>query len=496
MFYVIAVAFAGGIFARSVWEVGNMVAYVLLVMSGALFLLWWGGGGTRAPQGARVPLLAVVYLCVALGIVRFDIATWNERDVAFESRLERKVTIEGVIVKEVDERANIAQLTVRAESVDGARAYRRVLVITDRFPEFQYGDRVRAEGKLERPESFETDLGRSFDYAGYLSVRGITYTVSRAKVEKAGSWKGNIALASLLNMKRAFMERIESLLPEPHAGLALGLVLGTKRALGKSLEDAFRTAGVIHIVVLSGYNITIVVEAVMRLLAFIRLRVRIIVGALAIFAFALMVGFSATVLRASLMAVLVLIARATGRTYNIMRALVFAGAVMLLFNPKLLVFDPGFQLSFLATLGLVLVAPLIEAKLARMPTRFQLREFVTSTLATQVLVLPLLLYSTGIFSVVAVVVNVLVLPVVPLTMLLIFLSGILAFVSHMLALPVAFGAYLFLSYIINIVEWFAALPFAAFFVPAFPFWIVTVEYAIIGLILWHLYQNAFRQHSN
>jgi hypothetical protein len=110
-------------------------------------------------------------------------------------------------------------------------------------------------------------------------------------------------------------------------------------------------------------------------------------------------------------------------------------------------------------------------------------------MATQVLVLPLLLYSTGVFSVVALVVNVLVLPVVPLTMLLIFLSGMLGFVSHLLALPIAFGAYLLLSYIISVVEHFAALPFAAFSVPTFPFWVVAATYIFLSILLWRLHHN-------
>ena len=496
IFYTLAIGFAGGIFVRSVFDIGNMVAYALLVIGSVLLLLWLRNGGMRAPQGARVLLISVACVCAALGIVRFDISTWNEENALFENNLDTKVTIGGVIIREVDERASTAHLTVRVEEIDTASADRRVLVIADRFPEFEYGDRVRVEGTLERPEAFETDLGRTFDYPGYLAVRGITYTLSRAKVEKIGSGERNVLFASLLKMKHAFMNQIEALLPEPHAGLAKGLVLGVQRALGKELEDAFRTAGIIHIVVLSGYNITIVVEAVMRLLAFIRVWARVIVGALAIFAFALMVGLSATVLRASLMAALVLVARATGRTYDIMRALVFAGVAMLVFNPKLLVYDPGFQLSFLATLGLIFVAPLLEKKLLLVPTRFQIREFITSTIATQILVLPLLLYSMGLFSVVALVVNVLVLPVVPLTMLLVFLSGMFGFLSHTLALPIAYGAYLLLGYIIGVVEWFSSLPFAAFSIPAFPFWIVAVTYMLITLVLWHLHQSASQPLTN
>lgn len=483
LFYTIAIGFAAGIFVRSLFGIEGAFAYVLAVIAIGIFLLSYKRGGERS----SIAVLAAVCLCFAIGMLRFDISTRNDRDAVFEEYVGEKAVIKGVIVREVDERASTAQLTVHAEKTNSAPAERKVLVTVDRFSGFAYGDRVRAEGKIGRPEAFEADLGRTFDYAGYLSVRGITYTMPFAKVEKVGEGEGSRVLAALFAMKHAFMRKIEQLLPEPQAGLAEGLVLGVKRALGRDLEEAFRDTGVIHIVVLSGYNITIVVEAVMRLFAFVRLRARMLAAAFAIGAFALMVGFSATVLRASLMAGLVLLARATGRRYDIVRALVFAGVLMLAWNPKLLVFDPGFQLSFLATLGLVLVAPLLEQKLARVPTRLQIREFLTSTIATQILVLPLLLYSTGVLSVVALAVNVLVLPVVPLAMLLIFLSGALGFVHHLLALPIAFCAHLLLSYIIAIVEWFASLPFAAFVVPAFPFWIVGLVYLVIALLLWHVY---------
>ena len=131
-----------------------------------------------------------------------------------------------------------------------------------------------------------------------------------------------------------------------------------KRALGKDLEEVFRTVGIIHIVVLSGYNIMIVADAIMRVLAlFFFPRTRLIIGVGTIALFAILVGLSATVVRASMMAALVLIARGTGRQYAVLRALAFAGTVMLLINPYLLVYDPVFQLSFLATLGLILLSP-------------------------------------------------------------------------------------------------------------------------------------------
>jgi competence protein ComEC len=117
----------------------------------------------------------------------------------------------------------------------------------------------------------------------------------------------------------------------------------------------------------------------------------------------------------------------------------------------------------------LLVAPHIESRLMHVPTAIGIREFLTATLATQIFVMPILLYQIGQFSVVSVLVNVLVLPMVPVAMFLTFIAGMIVFVSHTLAMPVAFLAHLSLSYIITVATFFASLPFASFVVPAFPF---------------------------
>ena len=165
-------------------------------------------------------------------------------------------------------------------------------------------------------------------------------------------------LAILFIFKQKFIKALEAVIPEPQAGLGEGLLLGVNEALGDELKTAFRKTGIIHIVVLSGYNVMIVAEAIMRLLAFwFTPWIRLLIGLIAIGGFAFLVGLGPTVVRASLMAALILVARATGRHYAVLRSLMFAGLVMLIFNPHLLVFDPGFQLSFLATLALIWLAP-------------------------------------------------------------------------------------------------------------------------------------------
>jgi len=289
--------------------------------------------------------------------------------------------------------------------------------------------------------------------------------------------------------KYLFLENLSVVIPEPHVSLLGGLVVGAKQSLGEKLLDDFRVTGIIHIVVLSGYNITIVAEAIMRSLSFLPRIVGTSVGAASIILFALMVGGSATVVRASVMAILVLLARATGRTSEITYALFLAGFGMVLWNPKILIFDPSFQLSFLATLGLIYLAPAIENYFHFVPTKWQLREFGAATISTQIFVLPLLLYKTGELSLVSLPVNVLILSLVPITMLFGFLSGMFGFVSIILSLPFAFISYWLLAYQLKIIEIFSSLPFASMHIVSFPLILMFAVYVIYIVILFKIKSN-------
>ncbi len=200
-----------------------------------------------------------------------------------------------------------------------------------------------------------------------------------------------------------------------------------------------------------------------------------------------MVGVSATVIRAGVMAALVLIARTIGRPYAALRALTFAGFVMVLINPYLLAFDPGFQLSFLATLGLVFFAEGLSARLTLVPEL--LREHLGTTLGTQLMVLPLLLFSTGKLSIVSLLVNVLVLPFVPFAMLLTFITACVGMLSPSLGILSGFISYVSLTYIIRVAEAFAQVPFASVGIPVFPWWAMVLLYVPI---VWLAYYFAKR----
>ena len=473
---VLVGGFSLGIGIGTVWSVSSAVVVLLLVLSVALGMVRRKNAGSNfAP---RLLYVGLCFATVALGLWRAELAQLTP--TALATQVEQTIELTGVVSREPDVREQQQLLYVKTNTDT-------VLVSTDRHVQVQYGDRVTAAGTLQVPASFTTDLGREFNYPGYLQARGVQYQMSFAEVVVTEQGQGNFIVGNLLAAKHSFMAALEQTVPEPYVGLGEGLLLGEKRALGEDISEQFRLTGLTHIVVLSGYNVMLVVAFCLYIFSFIfGLRGRIVAGVIAIIAFALVVGLSATVVRASIMAVMVLVAQATGRRYDVLRALLLAGTLMLIINPYLLLFDIGFQLSFMATLGLVLFAPAFESTIASKGVT-TLRGFLLATVVTQIAVLPLLIYHIGQVSIIAVLANVLVLPVVPVAMLLTFLSGTAALVHVTLALPLAFLAQLSLSYILLVTDLLARVPFAAVTTPEIPGWGVVALYVLglSGYYWWH-----------
>ena len=315
------------------------------------------------------------------------------------------------------------------------------------------------------------------------------YIVPFASVKATEAGGGNVLVRALLSAKQQFAAAVTASLPPPQSDLGLGLLLGIKQSLGDDLEDAFRRTGLIHIVVLSGYNVMLVIAFFWWVTSWVLpLRGRVAVSLIGIILFAIMVGLSATVVRASIMASILLLAKYIGARYDVLRALLSAGLVMVALNPYLLLYDLGFQLSFMATLGLVLFLPHFEGTVATETRSLGLRDIFLATLTTQVFVLPLLIFHIGEVSLVAVVVNMLVLPIVAVAMVLTFATGFIAAVSTLLAVPVAFVANLALSYIITVVLWFDRMPWAAATLP--PISVYTM-FGLYGLIFlgWYVWRT-------
>ena len=449
------------------------ISYALLI-SALFFILW-----THKKEATHLTV-GVLALGILLGALRTELVPKTLPD-EFQSMVGSERTIEGRVVADPDIRENNQRLTVELK---GEKANTNVLVVAPLFPKVSYGETVRATGVLALPEPFETTGGRVFRYDRFLAKDGVFMVLEQASLEVVAPRSGVVfeARGALSDFKFEGMRALAAALPEPQASLAGGLILGGKQGLGKELLQDFITSGLVHIVVLSGYNVMIVADAVFRVFGLLSKQWAAGFAVATIFSFVLAAGAGAASIRAGIMAAIALYGRATGRTYDAFRALLVAGVAMLLWNPLVLAYDPGFQLSFIATLGLIFGAPLTERWFSFIPLKF-LREIVSSTVAAQIAVLPLLLYQNGLLSLVALPANVLVLPFVPLAMLLSAIAGAAGLLLPSVAPYLGFPAYVALSYITGVVEIAANVPFAAISLPSFPFALVVVTYAALGVLV-------------
>lgn len=488
--------FIAGVFLRSFVDWG--IALPLFLMLVAVSLIVWGKFTVPKSFNKNIFFLTSFFLlAVIFGIARFELSV-KEPDPILVSLASGNIVAEGLVVDEPDVREDKVFLEVDFKKIVNGDNFvvvkDRVRVSADFAPEAHYGDTLRISGKLSAPENFETDSGQVFDYVSYLEKEGIHFEMYRPKIEILSGRGGNPIKRFLFATKGLFLKRTAGLVPEPENSLLAGLILGAKHGLGEELTEDFRRAGLVHIIVLSGFNMTIVAFAIRWFLEHLRLprKGASLGGIIGIAAFVVMTGGSATAVRAAIMAILGILADLFGRGYRINRALFSAAFIMIMLNPHIAAFDPSFQLSFMATLGLIYLSPIIGAKISFLPKFFGIKEIISATLATQIFVLPLLISMSGEVSIVSPLANILVLPFIPLTMLFGFISGATAFLSGLLALPFTYISLVFLKYEIFIAEVAGSLPFATLKVPAFLSGAILFLY--IALVVWFVIIRPRRQN--
>ncbi|MBT4632070.1 DUF4131 domain-containing protein [Candidatus Peregrinibacteria bacterium] len=311
------------------------------------------------------------------------------------------VQFEGQIVEEIDRRMDYQKITVAAE-------FGRVLVKISKYEDLSFGDLVSVSGELEMP----SDDIEGFDYAAYLARYRVWLLMNRASVQLVEEASFSVR-GFLYDFKWKLEQRLNSLLFEPEASFAAGLLLGSRKGMPLELTEAFKVTGLTHIVAISGYNISLIIAIVFWMLSFLPLRQRILVSSFIILLFVILVGASAAVLRAGIMGVMALLALYNGRRSQVFFALLWSATFMVLINPYVLVYDVGFQLSFASTFGLLVFVPLFQKYL---PGRGVLAEAFYLSLSAQIATFPLTVYNFGYLSLMSPVVNVLVAPFLPFAM--------------------------------------------------------------------------------
>lgn len=397
-----------------------------------------------------------------IGFVRADFSALQKSQ--FENLEQRYVNLLGVVTVPPKVTDKGSRMTVEVSEMGNSKLIRpeKILVTYEGYSTFQYGDRLKIGGALEKPEPFDNDVGKEFNYPMYLAKDGIFFVMQKAKVTKVGEGGGSFFMSFLFNVKNSFILKMQTVLSGPDTALMSGILLGAQDSIPKSTKDDFQKSGLTHILVLSGYNITVVGNSVayVALIWFSKF-ISLGFGAFAIILFALLSGGGASTIRATIMALIAMLGKILGRENDAIRALFLVGFLMIFINPLTIMYDPSFHLSFLATIGMILFSKRIEIKMVFVKYS-KLREILATTIATQLLVAPYFLWSMGKVSIISLVSNVFVLPIIPFTMLLGFITGTLGYISFYLAYIPGFIGHLFLWYITISAHLFASIPFAVF----------------------------------
>jgi competence protein ComEC len=261
----------------------------------------------------------------------------------------------------------------------------------------------------------------------------------------------------LINLAKTIKEnlekRIDLYFPSPQGELLKGILLGVKEDLPKDFNQALIATGTIHIVVVSGYNISLIGGFFLSLASLIGRKKASVLSLLAIIIYAALVGNSPPTLRAALIGIIGFSAVILGRQYQALIALLIAALVMLAFDP-LSIFDISSQLTFMSTLGVIIFTKALEKGFSRLPKL--VNEPLATTLAAQLLVIPIIFYYFGTFSISSPLVNLLVLWMIPLVTIIGFLFLIVSLFSSLFASLISFVIMIPLTYFVIVVKYFAS----------------------------------------
>src|SRR3989339_290260 len=415
MIYQFLVSFVIGIIFEFIFSAGLAFSLLVVLVSFCIFLILF----SQNDDTDIAKKILIIGLAFSLGILRMSLAQ-NLPDSNLYKMVGQKISFEATIIDEPDVRDTSARYTVKPTLSSKSL----VLLITDRFPEYKYGDKIKVSGKLDLPKNFTSDNGTEFDYISYLSKDQIHFLIYRPEIEKLEGNNGNKIIANLYSLKNIFIEKISNVVPEPNSSLLGGLIFGAKQSLGTELLDDFRKVGLIHIVVLSGYNITIIAVGIFYLTSFLgRRKLGFVIGAVSILLFAIMVGLGATVIRACIMSLISILAVYLGRPADALRFLFIAG---------------------------------------------------------------LLIKMSGFVSLISFLVNPLVLPLVPWAMAFGALTGAIGIFSQMLSWPFGVISYFISQIMISITEFSASLPLATLQTGSISLWFIFAWYLGYGVLYWKL----------
>lgn len=335
-----------------------------------------------------------------------------------------------------------------------------ILLSNPKYPQFEYGDNLKISAVLEKPENFD-----AFDYQMYLArynvfgiIRYNEFDRQALKVEKISHEKFSIKYF-IFNLREQIYKNFQQLFSEPQSGILSAIILGLKRAIPEYFTEKLRIVGLSHIVVISGFHVAVMIKIFQSITKKQSKKLVFFLGTLFLIFFIVLTGASPSVIRASIMAWLFLLAPILGRKGNISNILALTVFVMILENPLILVHDVSFQLSVLAVLGLIYLMPIFDKIFKRFGEI--VGSTISATLSAQVMTLPVIITSFGRVSIVAPLTNILITPLLPIIIPYGIFIALLSFMSLSVAFVASWPLNLLIKYIVFVTDFFTKLNFSS-----------------------------------
>ncbi len=470
-------------------------AWAGLLAASLLAAVWQASRRSRLLVQKKLPLAAVAAaLCLAALLYQLSLPQESPAWVGYYND-RGPVELTGIVDAPPEAHGDMLSLTVRVESLtplssdplsvppDEVRG--RILLQVPAGSSYTYGDLLSIRGNLETPSE-----GSAFSYRDYLFHHGIYSSTQFAQVTVLAQGQGNPVRAAIYRLRAHSLQVLSQIFREPESALLRGILLGDESGISPELEEAYALTGTAHIIAISGFNMAILASLVTAL--FTRRLGSWRGGLLAILVLALytvLVGASASVVRAAIMGSFSIIGASIRRRGNALNSVGVSVLLMVLANPHL-PWDVGFQLSAAATLGLALFASPLEARLERLiETKWgeetakrltgPLSEYFLVTLAAQVFALPLIAFHFRQVSPLFLIANPLILPAQPAVMVLGLVAMAAGLFAPALGRVLAWIAWPFAAYTNRVVTWLASLTPAGWQLPRFSFFWVLAFYALV-----------------
>jgi competence protein ComEC len=485
---IISLAFLAGIFLASVYGLmPPVVAATVLLIPLVPFV----------KRHRNAAIAAFFLIALAAGAVRFEFAKpYDEASEIAAFNGGGPMAIRGIIYREPEMSGKTLRLYLRVTERDPGWGWSQssgnVLAFLPEYADYRYGDRLLVYGTLETPVSFD-----DFDYRGYLANQDIYTTVLYPKVTLIDRDNGQPLLAAIYDFKHRVAAALSNSLPEPQAALAKGILLGERGGIPQSVKDDFTISGTMHILAISGANLSIIAAMLAGLFTRLfgrRHGIYVILTLAIIWGYSVLTGLQPPVLRSAIMASVFLLAELLGRQKSALPALALTAAVMAIADPKV-IWDVSFQLSFAAMAGLVLIYPACEFIGRKITVKLfgdeglisgiaiVIAESIGMSLAASIAILPLTAYYFGTFSLVGLPATVLVLPVLPLIIFTTALTGLTGMILPPLAQVFGYVTWLPLTWLLLVTRTAADVPYAQFAVPEVSPGIIIAYYAALLLVL-------------